>query len=295
MQISGRTDDKSSEFSLGRLKKEGALSRISDESLDKIQEEDTAVFKELPGAKAADESTIPLTGSGAEEAGVSDGVVNGSHPRVPYGKKPHECGNSFVTLFRAAARRLIHQKTRMWARASDVPFFLVIEQGHSGRRKNYPAVDWCVEWRRQTVGAQHFVAVFASGFHQTCLFLLCQSSPGLSHHFPVEISTIFIFQGVPIPGVFFPVLFNLSQVPLIIQLCRNPLSCLNKTVHEAKHIKPWQAQVLSNCFLLSRSFPGSERWDKEGALPQHQSWNHKWNQTSSMTHLIQDSKAVYSS
>ncbi|XP_015263220.1 PREDICTED: sodium-dependent phosphate transporter 2 [Gekko japonicus] len=69
-----------------RLKKEGALSRISDESLDKIPEEDAAVFRELPGAKAADESTIPLTGSGTEEAGVSDSVANGSHPRVPYGR-----------------------------------------------------------------------------------------------------------------------------------------------------------------------------------------------------------------
>ncbi|XP_053219000.1 sodium-dependent phosphate transporter 2 isoform X3 [Podarcis raffonei] len=69
-----------------RLKKEGALSKISDESLDKIQDEDTPVFKELPGAKANDESTIPLTASGTEEAGVSDNIANGSHPRVPYGR-----------------------------------------------------------------------------------------------------------------------------------------------------------------------------------------------------------------
>ncbi|XP_053116281.1 sodium-dependent phosphate transporter 2 isoform X5 [Hemicordylus capensis] len=69
-----------------RLKKEGALSRISNESLEKIQEEDTPVFKELPGAKAADESTIPLTGSGTEEAGASDSIANGNHPRVPYGR-----------------------------------------------------------------------------------------------------------------------------------------------------------------------------------------------------------------
>nr|XP_060637365.1 sodium-dependent phosphate transporter 2 isoform X2 [Anolis sagrei ordinatus] len=69
-----------------RLKKEGALSKISDESLDKIQDEDLPVFKELPGAKATDESTIPLTGSGTEEAGVSDSIANGSHPRVPYGR-----------------------------------------------------------------------------------------------------------------------------------------------------------------------------------------------------------------
>ncbi|XP_042329451.1 sodium-dependent phosphate transporter 2 isoform X3 [Sceloporus undulatus] len=69
-----------------RLKKEGALSKISDESLDKIQDEDLPVFKELPGAKATDESTIPLTGSGTEEAGASDSIANGSHPRVPYGR-----------------------------------------------------------------------------------------------------------------------------------------------------------------------------------------------------------------
>ncbi|XP_072860095.1 sodium-dependent phosphate transporter 2 isoform X1 [Pogona vitticeps] len=69
-----------------RLKKEGALSKISDESLDKIQEEDLPVFKELPGAKATDESTIPLTASATEEAGASDSIANGSHPRVPYGR-----------------------------------------------------------------------------------------------------------------------------------------------------------------------------------------------------------------
>ncbi|XP_062987727.1 sodium-dependent phosphate transporter 2 isoform X3 [Elgaria multicarinata webbii] len=69
-----------------RLKKEGALSKISDESLDKIQDEDMPVFKELPGAKATDESTIPLTGSVTEEAGASDNIANGSHPRVPYGR-----------------------------------------------------------------------------------------------------------------------------------------------------------------------------------------------------------------
>uniref|UniRef100_A0A8D0GXB3 Phosphate transporter n=1 Tax=Sphenodon punctatus TaxID=8508 RepID=A0A8D0GXB3_SPHPU len=69
-----------------RLKKEAALSRISDESLDKIQDEEMPVFKELPGAKAADESTIPLTSSITEEAGVSDSIANGSHPRMPYGR-----------------------------------------------------------------------------------------------------------------------------------------------------------------------------------------------------------------
>ncbi|XP_038603415.1 sodium-dependent phosphate transporter 2 isoform X2 [Tachyglossus aculeatus] len=70
----------------GKLKKEAALSRISHESLDKIQEEESPVFKELPGAKANDDSTVPLTGSIAEDSGVSEGIVNGSHPRVPYGR-----------------------------------------------------------------------------------------------------------------------------------------------------------------------------------------------------------------
>ncbi|KAM6450900.1 sodium-dependent phosphate transporter 2 isoform 2-T4 [Liasis olivaceus] len=69
-----------------RLKKESALSKISDESLDKIQEEDMPVFKELPGVKESDESTIPLTSCGTEEAGVSENIANGSHPRVPYGR-----------------------------------------------------------------------------------------------------------------------------------------------------------------------------------------------------------------
>ncbi|XP_068166509.1 sodium-dependent phosphate transporter 2 isoform X3 [Antennarius striatus] len=51
-----------------RLKKEQALSRISDESLDKIpeEEEDSPVFKELPGAKGTDEAVLPLTGGGSE-------------------------------------------------------------------------------------------------------------------------------------------------------------------------------------------------------------------------------------
>ncbi|KAK2546111.1 Slc20a2 [Columba livia] len=71
---------------IGRLKKDAALSRISDESLDKIQGEETPVFKELPGAKTSDESTIPLTGSATEAAGASDTIANGNHPRVPYGR-----------------------------------------------------------------------------------------------------------------------------------------------------------------------------------------------------------------
>ncbi|CAL1614858.1 unnamed protein product [Knipowitschia caucasica] len=48
-----------------RLKKEQALSRISSESLDKIpeEEEESPVFKELPGPKGSDEAVLPLTGS----------------------------------------------------------------------------------------------------------------------------------------------------------------------------------------------------------------------------------------
>ncbi|KAM4809283.1 sodium-dependent phosphate transporter 2 isoform 2-T2 [Rhinophrynus dorsalis] len=68
-----------------RLKKEGALSRISEESLDKIQDEETPVFKELPGAKGNDESVVPLTSSSTDAAIGSDSVANGS-TRIPYGR-----------------------------------------------------------------------------------------------------------------------------------------------------------------------------------------------------------------
>ncbi|MEQ2208266.1 hypothetical protein XENOCAPTIV_011675, partial [Xenoophorus captivus] len=53
-----------------RLKKEQALSRISDESLDKIpeEEEESPVFKELPGAKGTDESVVPLTGGSSDRS-----------------------------------------------------------------------------------------------------------------------------------------------------------------------------------------------------------------------------------
>ncbi|KAL4660815.1 sodium-dependent phosphate transporter 2 isoform X2 [Arapaima gigas] len=58
-----------------RLKKEHALSRISDESLDKIpEEEETPVFKELPGAKGTDDSVVPLT----ESTGELNSLANGS-------------------------------------------------------------------------------------------------------------------------------------------------------------------------------------------------------------------------
>uniref|UniRef100_A0A6Q2ZIS2 Phosphate transporter n=1 Tax=Esox lucius TaxID=8010 RepID=A0A6Q2ZIS2_ESOLU len=64
-----------------RIKKEhAALSRISDESLDKIpeeEEEELPVFKELPGAKATDDAVLPLTGgSGEARRGESTGELN---------------------------------------------------------------------------------------------------------------------------------------------------------------------------------------------------------------------------
>lgn len=70
----------------GKLQKEGALSRASDESLNKIQEVESPVFKELPGAKAHDDSTVPLTGSAAEPSGTSESTSGGHHPRAPYGR-----------------------------------------------------------------------------------------------------------------------------------------------------------------------------------------------------------------
>lgn len=58
-----------------RLKKEQALSRISDESLDKIpeEEEESPVFKELPGANGTDEAVLPLT---SRATGESTGELN---------------------------------------------------------------------------------------------------------------------------------------------------------------------------------------------------------------------------
>ncbi|XP_059541268.1 sodium-dependent phosphate transporter 2 isoform X3 [Myotis daubentonii] len=69
-----------------KLRKEGALSRVSDESLNKIQEAESPVFKELPGAKANDDSTIPLTGSAGETSVAPEGTSVVNHPRVAYGR-----------------------------------------------------------------------------------------------------------------------------------------------------------------------------------------------------------------
>lgn len=48
------------------------MSRISDEVLDKIpeEEEESPVFKELPGAKGTDEAVVPLTGG--SDRGIHD-------------------------------------------------------------------------------------------------------------------------------------------------------------------------------------------------------------------------------
>lgn len=70
----------------GKLQKEGALSRVSDESLNKVQEAESPVFKELPGVKANDDSTVPLTGSSGEASGASEGTSAGNHPRASYGR-----------------------------------------------------------------------------------------------------------------------------------------------------------------------------------------------------------------
>uniref|UniRef100_A0A9J8C541 Phosphate transporter n=2 Tax=Cyprinus carpio TaxID=7962 RepID=A0A9J8C541_CYPCA len=60
----------------GRLKKEHELSRISDESLDKIpeEEEEAPVFKELPGAKSSNDAVLPLT---EESTGELNSLANG--------------------------------------------------------------------------------------------------------------------------------------------------------------------------------------------------------------------------
>ncbi|XP_072880341.1 sodium-dependent phosphate transporter 2 isoform X2 [Hemitrygon akajei] len=63
------------------------LCRISNESLDKSQEEEMPVFKDLPGTKAADESMLPLT-TGVSEAcaGAPDGHVIAASTGVSNGR-----------------------------------------------------------------------------------------------------------------------------------------------------------------------------------------------------------------
>lgn len=67
----------------GRLEKESALSRASDESLRKVQEAESPGFKELPGAKPSDDSAVPLTSLAGEAVGASEGTSAGNHPGLP--------------------------------------------------------------------------------------------------------------------------------------------------------------------------------------------------------------------
>lgn len=69
----------------GKLEKTSALSRTSDESLSKVQEVESP-FKELPGAKASDDSAVPLTSPAGEAVGPSEGTSTGNHPRTAYGR-----------------------------------------------------------------------------------------------------------------------------------------------------------------------------------------------------------------
>ncbi|XP_057608113.1 sodium-dependent phosphate transporter 2 isoform X2 [Chionomys nivalis] len=69
----------------GKLEKTSALSRTSDESLSKAQEVESP-FKELPGAKASDDSAVPLTSPAGEAVGPSEGTSTGNHPRTAYGR-----------------------------------------------------------------------------------------------------------------------------------------------------------------------------------------------------------------
>lgn len=63
------------------------MSPASEESLGKVQEAESPVFKELPGTKAGDDSTVPLTGPAGEPAATtSEGPPATNHPRAPYGK-----------------------------------------------------------------------------------------------------------------------------------------------------------------------------------------------------------------
>ncbi|KAJ8005551.1 hypothetical protein DPEC_G00119120 [Dallia pectoralis] len=94
----------------GRIEKEhAALSRISDESLDKIpeeEEEELPVFKELPGAKATDDAVLPLTSGpvGETRRGGSTGELNGELNRgtvLPNGRvygRTHSMTNGTLSV-----------------------------------------------------------------------------------------------------------------------------------------------------------------------------------------------------
>lgn len=76
------------------------LCRISNESLDKSQEEEMPVFKDLPGTKAADESMLPLT-TGASEAcaDASDGHVIAASTGVSNGRAASLTNGSIKSPF----------------------------------------------------------------------------------------------------------------------------------------------------------------------------------------------------
>jgi hypothetical protein len=98
-------------FSLGKLQKEAALSQVSDENLSKVQEVESPVFKELPGAKGNDDSTVPLTGAGGETAGTSEGTSAGNHPRASYGK----------ALMRGMGLHVVGRQFQFYVRFCGVP------------------------------------------------------------------------------------------------------------------------------------------------------------------------------
>lgn len=83
------------------------MSRISDEVLDKIpeEEEESPVFKELPGAKGSDEAVVPLTGGGDRSTRDSSGELsnqaNGGTV-LPNGRVYGKYGAQVLTLSQAA-------------------------------------------------------------------------------------------------------------------------------------------------------------------------------------------------
>lgn len=78
------------------------MSRISDESLDKIpeEEEESPVFKELPGAKGTDEAVLPLTGGSSERRDFSGELSNLSNGGsiLPNGRVYGKTGFIFIFL-----------------------------------------------------------------------------------------------------------------------------------------------------------------------------------------------------
>ncbi|XP_072373119.1 sodium-dependent phosphate transporter 2 isoform X2 [Scyliorhinus torazame] len=80
--------------------KKSVLCRISDESLDKSQDEETPVFKELPGAKVSDDSVQPLTFEASEETGgVPDNHVVAGFTGVSNGRAASLTNGSLKSPF----------------------------------------------------------------------------------------------------------------------------------------------------------------------------------------------------